>query len=295
MEKLLSDKKAIAFFVLPALLLFLLVVYYSVVQSGYYSLLSWDGIGKASFVGLKNYVNLFVNNTDGFTRAIYNSIILAVLTVGIQLPLALFFAIVLAKHIKGETFFRTAFFIPVTISTTVIGQLWLKIYHPSYGMLNVLLDSLGLNSLSRGWLGNTSTALIACFVPIVWQYVGYHMLLLYTSIKSIPDELFEAAYTDGATNLQIAFKIIIPLIRPMLQVCTVFSVVGSLKVFDLIYVLTNGGPAHASEVPSTLMFNTIFFRNQYGYGSAMSIFIFIECLVFTVIIQKFMKREDANS
>jgi raffinose/stachyose/melibiose transport system permease protein len=229
---------------------------------------------------------LFINNVDGFPRSTINSLILAVISVCIQLPLSLFLALILARGIKGEHFFRTVYFIPVIISTVVIGQLWMKIYNPDYGAINIVLNSIGLKSLARAWLANTNTALCAVFVAMLWQYVGYHMLLMYASAKSIPTDIYEAAMIDGASESQIAFKITIPLMKPILRICIIFAVTGSFKAFDLIYVMTGGGPMHSTDVPTTLMYTTIFSRYQYGYGSAMAIFIIAECLLFTVIIQK---------
>lgn len=292
MNRVLNDKRAIMIFVLPTFLLFTLIVILPIFMSGYYSMLEWDGIGKGTFIGLKNFIDLFVNNSDGFVKAIGNSLILAFLSVFVQLPIALILALVLASGIKGEGFFRTVFFIPVIISTVVIGQLWMKVYNPDYGLLNTFLNNIGLGSLARAWLGETKTALIAAFIPSVWQYVGYHMLLMYASIKSIPDEIYEAAKIDGASAFNTAIQITIPLIRPIIKVCITFAIIGSLKVFDLVYILTNGGPVHSSEVPSTLMYNTIFNKYMYGSGSAMAIFIVLECLVLTLIVQKFFKAEE---
>lgn len=292
MEKVFSDKKAIFLFVFPTLLIFAIVILAPILISGYYSLLKWDGIGKSTFIGINNYINLFHNNSDGFSKSILNSFTLAGLSVVIQIPLSLALALILARGIKGENFYRTVYFIPVIISTVVIGQLWLKIYNADYGLLNVLLSSIGLSSLKNQWLGNTNTALIAAFVPIVWQYIGYHMLLMYASAKSISTDIYEAAKIDGASNIKIAFKITIPLIAPIIKVCIVFAIIGSFKSFDLIYILTNGGPLHASEVPSTIMYNTIFQKYMYGYGSSMSIFIIAECMIFTVAIQKLFSSKE---
>ena len=286
MDKVLKDKKAIFIFIFPSLLIFFITIILPIILSTYYSLLDWNGIGKSTFVGLKNYMNLFINNTDGFTKSVQNSFVLAILSTGIQLPLALLLALILARGVKGEGFFRTIYFIPVIISTVVIGQLWMKIYNPDYGMLNIILKNIGLGSYTKAWLADSKIALFAAFVPIVWQYIGYHMLLMYAGIKSVSPDIYEAAKIDGASEIKMATHITIPLIKPILQVCLVFAVTGSFKAFDLIYILTNGGPLHASEVPSTLMYNTIFNKYMYGYGSSMSTFIIAECLVFTLIIRK---------
>jgi raffinose/stachyose/melibiose transport system permease protein len=156
----------------------------------------------------------------------------------------------------------------------------------------MFLRNFGLENLVRDWLGDKGTALICVFIVIVWQYIGYHMLLMYSSAKSIPEDLYEAAKIDGASELTTAFKITIPLMKPILNVCVTYAIVGSLKTFDLIWVLTGGGPLKSTEVPSTLMYNTIFFKNQFGYGSAMALFIVIECLVLTVVVQKIFKSES---
>lgn len=294
MDKVLKDKKAIFIFVFPALLIFFIAIILPIILSTYYSLLNWNGIGKSIFVGLKNYMNLFVNNTDGFTKSVKNSFILAILSVVIQLPLALLLALILARGVKGESFFRTIYFIPVIISTVVIGQLWMKIYNPDYGMLNIILKNMGLERYAHAWLADPKIALFSVFLPIVWQYIGYHMLLMYAGIKSVSPDIYEAAKIDGASEFRMATQITIPLIKPILQVCVVFAVTGSFKAFDLIYILTNGGPLHASEVPSTLMYNTIFNKYMYGYGSAMSTFIIVECLVFTLIIGKLFEGRKSN-
>ncbi len=291
MERVLSNKKAICFFILPALIIFIAIIIFPIFMSGYYSTLQWDGIGKSKFIGIDNYITLFTNHEDGFIESIKNSVILAFLSVFIQLPISLALALVLSNKVRGENFYRSVYFIPVIVSTVVIGQLWMKIYHPSYGLLNTFLRNIGLDSLAKEWIGSTDTALGAVFVPVVWQYIGYHMLLMYAAINSISTDIMEAAKIDGASSIQTAFRITIPLIKPILEVCVTFAVIGSLKTFDLIYVLTGGGPVHATEVPSTLMFNTIFHKYQYGYGSSMAIFIIAECLLLTVVIQKLFRMK----
>lgn len=290
MKKVFSNKLAICLFMLPALIFFAAVIALPVIMSAGYSLTEWNGFGDMKFIGIENYKHLFVNNMDGFPLAVKNSFLFLLVSVCIQIPISLMFALILANKARGEKFFRTVFFIPVVMSTAVIGQLWSKIYHPQYGILNVFLEKIGLESLSHAWLAEKGTVLLAVFIPILWQYVGYHMLLLYAAIKNISPDIYESAQIDGASKFQIARKITIPLILPMMQVSLIFSVTGALKVFDLIYILTNGGPAGASEVPSTLMVRTIFKSYQYGYGSAMAVFIIAECFLFTAIVKFIFKK-----
>ncbi len=292
MDKIRRNKLAILLFVLPAAVLFVGIIIIPIVMSTIYSFQNWDGMTTPEFIGFKNYIELFTSKSAGFPKTIGNAFLFAALSVFIQLPVALGLALLLSKGLKGERFFVTVFFIPVLMSTVVIGQLWTKIYNPEYGIINVALSALGLDSLRTTWLGEQSTALIAVFIPMLWQYVGYHMLLMYAGIKSISPDVIEAAKIDGANYWQISTRIIVPLIKPVIKICVIFAVTGSLKAFDLIYVLTGGGPAHASEVPSTLMVSMIFTRNRYGFGSAIAVFIIFLCFFFAILIKKCFKTED---
>lgn len=292
MKKMASNKLVILAFLLPALILFLGVLIAPIIMSGYYSFFNWDGFTQKVFIGIKNYKELFTSNSIGFMKALGNAMLLAAISVMFQLPLALWFALKLGSGLKGERFFVSVYFMPVLISTVVIGQLWLKIYNPDYGILNVFLRAVGLESWTRIWLGDKSTALLACFIPTVWQYVGYHMLLMYAGVKSVPQELREAAMLDGASASQVDWHIVIPYIKPILKVSMIFSVTGSLKSFDLIYVLTNGGPVHSTEVPSTLMISMLFLRNRYGMGSTIAVMLILLCFAFALIIGAIFKEED---
>jgi len=291
-NRVLSNKKAVLIFLFPALFLFFIIIVVPIFMSVFYSLTEWDGIGKQMFTGLDNYRKLFHNNGDGFWRAVKNSLIFAVGSVFIQLPISLILALLLARGVKGEQFYVRVYFIPVLISTVVIGQLWLKIYNPQYGLLNTILNTIGLGRFTGNWLGDTKKVIFAVIVPVLWQYIGYHMLLMYASARSISEEVFEAARIDGANGIQMAFRITIPLMKPILKVCATFAVVGSLKNFDLVYVMTGGGPAGASQLPSTLMVETIFSRNMYGYGSSMAIFIILECYIFAWLIRKAFRDNE---
>ena len=292
MNRVLSNKKAVFIFLFPALILFLTIIRVPIFMSMTYSLTEWDGIGKKVFTGFDNYKELFLTNSDGFWRAVKNSLIFAAGSVFVQLPISLILALILARGVKGERFYVSVYFIPVLISTVVIGQLWMKIYNPQYGLLNTVLRSMGLDKLAGNWLGDTKKVIFAVIVPVLWQYIGYHMLLMYASVRSISEEIFEAARIDGANGIQTALHITIPLMKPILKVCVTFAVVGSLKNFDLVYVMTDGGPAGASQLPSTLMVETIFSRNMYGYGSSMAIFIILECFLFAWLIRKAFRDNE---
>ena len=291
MKRPFSYKLNIFLFLLPALFLFLAILIAPIIMSAYYSLTDWNGLGTPEFIGLANYKEMFTSRSINIGRALWNSGLLALLSVFIQLPFALLLALKLAQHVPGERWYLAIYFMPVLISSVVIGQLWIKIYNPEYGVLNTLLRSMGLESWTRIWLGDKNTAMGACLVPILWQYVGYHMLLMYAGIKGMPADLSEAAMLDGCTPGQVSWYITIPYIRPILRVSVIFAVTGSLKSFDMIYVLTNGGPMHATELPSTLMINLLFLRNRYGMGSAIAVMLIVLCFLFAMLINFAFKEE----
>jgi raffinose/stachyose/melibiose transport system permease protein len=172
--------------------------------------------------------------------------------------------------------------------------LWRKIYNPDYGILNAVLQLIGIGDKMPlgGWLGNEASALWCVFIPTLWQYVGYHMLLMYAGVRSVSPELREAAKLDGATDGQVDWYVVIPSIKPILKVSVIFAVTGSLKSFDLIYVLTKGGPYHATEVPSTLMISMLFERNRYGMGSTIAVLMIALCFAFAILITAAFKERE---
>lgn len=288
MEKALRSKRAICFFIFPALFWFLAIVLIPVVQSVYYSFLEWDGFTDAVWVGIENYIEIFQDHL--FWKGVGNALLLAAGSVFIQLPLAMILALVLVSGVKGERFYRTVYFVPVLVSSTILSQLWIKVYHPRYGLLNTMLDNLHLEQFKHEWLGDVSTALIAVLIPMIWQYIGYHMLLFYSAAKSISPDIIEAAKVDGANNFQTSIQVILPQIIPMIRASTIFAIIGSLKSFDLIYILTAGGPLHATEVPTYQMYTYIFTNRDYGTASAIAVFLIIECLILTFVVQKIFDK-----
>ena len=310
MKKTLSYKLNIFVFLLPALLLFVGILIAPIVMSVIYSLHDFKSIagGDMKYVGLQNYVELFSRqlandkgamfaNVNYMGDALINSLILGALSVFIQLPIALIIALKLSKGIRGERAYLSIFFMPVLISTVIIGQLWMNIYETN-GLLNSALDALGVKTqlfawitshihstkmpFQGGWTGYKETALIAAFIPILWQYVGYHMLLMYAGIKGVPADLLEAASLDGCTEGQVNRFIVIPYIKPILRVCVIFAVTGSLKSFDLIYTLMKD--TRKAELPSTLMYKLTFLNNRYGMGSAIAVVLIVLCFAFALLI-----------
>ncbi|MEI0735891.1 sugar ABC transporter permease [Paenibacillus sp. JTLBN-2024] len=288
MDKVMSNKKMIALYVLPALLLILAIVYIPIVLTAYYGLNEWNGIGRMKFVGLDNYAELLGDRT--FWNSAWHSLLLAVFSCA-SLLVYLAIAMVLAARIKGANLFRKIYLIPMLLSSVAIAQLWLRIYHPSNGIVNSLLESLGFAN-PPAWLSEPKLVLFALFVPILWQYAGFYILIYYAALKNIPSSLEEAAKIDGANSWQIAWKIKLPLAMEVIKVTIVLAAVGSLKYFDLIYVMTDGGPNGSSEVMASYMYHTAFRAYDFGYGSAIGFFLLVICLVVTWIIRKLTATKD---
>lgn len=288
MDKVMSNKKIIALYVLPSLLLILAIVYIPIVLTGYYGLNQWNGIGAMKFIGLDNYQALIKDKM--FWNSAGHSLLLAVFS-ALSLILYLVIAMVLSAKLKGVNFFRKIYLIPMLLSSVAIAQLWLKIFHPTNGILNSLLESIGVAN-PPAWLAEPSIVLFALFIPILWQYAGFYILIYYAALKNIPNSLEEAAKIDGANAFQIAYKIKLPLAMEVIKVTIVLAIVGSLKYFDLIYVMTDGGPNGSSEVMASYMYHQAFRAYDFGYGSAIGFFLLIICLIVTWIIRKLTATKD---
>ena len=288
MDKVLSDKRIIALYVLPSLLLVLGLIYIPIVLTGYYGLTKWDGIGAKQFIGLDNYLELMGDRL--FWESAFHSLLLAVFS-ALSLLIYLAVALLLAGRIKGSNLLRKIYLVPMLLSSVAIAQLWLKIYHPTNGILTSALEFIGFTN-TPAWLAEPAYVLPALFVPILWQYAGFYILIYYSALKNIPSSLEEAARIDGANPLQIALRIKVPLIAEVFKVTVVLAVVGSLKYFDLIYVMTNGGPNGASEVMASYMYRIAFKGFNFGYGSAIGFFLLLICLVVTWLIRKWTAAKE---
>lgn len=288
MNKVLSNKKVIALYITPALFLVLALIYVPIIQTGYYGLMKWNGIGEMDFIGLKNYKVLMKDAL--FWKSAMHSFLLALFS-ALSLIGYLFISIILASKIKGADLLRKIYLIPMLLASVAIAQLWMKIYHPSNGMLNTLLIAIGIED-PPAWLADANLALYAIIIPIIWQYAGFYILIYYAALKNIPESLVEAARIDGASPWQIALKIKLPLIMNVIKVTIVLAVVGSLKYFDLIYVMTGGGPNGASEVMASYMYQKAFKGFDFGYASAIGFFLLVICLFVTYLIRRFTAANE---
>ncbi|NWL86562.1 sugar ABC transporter permease [Paenibacillus sp. 79R4] len=291
MQTLKGTKLAIFFGLFPALLIYLGIAIVPIGLSLYYSVMNWNGIGSMTFVGFDNYVQILSNST--FWLSVKNNVIIMVTGLIGQLPIGLLLAILLNRGLKGSGFFRTIGFMPVVISSVMVSLIWGMIYNTEYGMLNNLLGFIGLEGWQQNWLGDVKWSMLSISIAYIWQNCGLYMVIFLAALQNIPDEVNEAAELDGATGFKRTMRITIPMIRGTIMVCVVYSISNSFRVFDLIQILTGGGPAHQTEVMTIYMYNSAFMNMRYGYGSAVSILILLFSLVVITLINRLAGEKDA--
>jgi raffinose/stachyose/melibiose transport system permease protein len=287
-----QDNLTIVLFLLPALVLFLIFVIYPIFQSIYYSLFNWKGFGPAvDFVGLKNFVNILSDKV--FLLALRNVLFIIVFSLVIQLPLSLALAVLVGRDLPGRVIFRTIFFLPYVLSEVIAAIMWLFLFNPDpeRGFINAVLV-LFPGAKAQPWLGNTDTVLLALFVVLTWKYFGFHMLLYLTGLQNIPTEIEEAGRIDGASSFQNFFYITLPLLSSTIHTSVYLSVLGSTQQFILVWIMTKGGPVNASETLATYMYRFGFVRFQLGYGSAVAIYMFLICLIFSLIYLRLTRKPD---
>ncbi|WP_319561416.1 sugar ABC transporter permease [Marispirochaeta sp.] len=292
MNSVLSSKKYIIFFVGPAFILFLLFGLVPIVFNITLSFFKTNLMSPPVFVCFRNFTNLF--NDPIFIRSLKNNLMMVAGSLLAHLPLALFLGTIIFHKIKGAKFFQSVFFLPSVIMGAAIGLTWSFIYNSEFGIVNSILKLLNLTQFTRGWLSEESTVIMAIIVVVMWQYVGYHMVIQIAAMRNIPGSLYEAAAIDGATKWDQFRLITFPLIRRILKIDAVLIITGSLKYFDLIFVMTGGGPNHASEVLSTYMFYQGFRTIKYGYASTIGTILLLLCILaiaFSNIIFKSEKYE----
>lgn len=292
MKNVLGNKKAIALFVLPALVLYSIIVMLPVVWSAYYSFFEGTPGLKWGFAGLKNYARLFTDNNfkDALVVNLKYIAIVMIGQVGLGLCLALFFRFWLRSF---KNVVRTLVFFPVVLPTVAVGQLFVKIYEiqPNYGLLNSILANIGLKDLVQPWIGQASTALGSLCAMDIWVAMGFYSVIFYGALLDIPGDVIEAASIDGCNSWNLFKSILVPLLRPIIITCLVFSFTGTVKMFESSLALTGGGPGNATKSLSMYMYNVSFSYSKVGYGSVIAVFIFLLCVVGSAVINRFDKRE----
>ena len=278
-----SQKRAFLYAV-PGVALVLVFVYYPLLLTFYYSFYRWNAFSPVrTFIGFENFTRMF---SDPVIRiALINNTLFAVISVIFQCGLGLVLAAVLENKMfsKFQTFFRTVYFMPVVVSFAVIGILWQLALHPMLGIVNPFLNLIGLGAFTQDWLGQSSTAMLSIIFVSQWQNIGYIMLLFIVAIQKIPADYYESAAIDGATGIKGFFYVTVPLVREMILVTTVITIIGAYRVFDEVFIMTEGGPGFSSQTLATYMFRSGFRTDEMGYASAIAILMFSVLLVLTVI------------
>jgi ABC-type sugar transport system permease subunit len=278
-------------FVGPALLVLCAFIVYPALYSFLLSFHEWNGFTPqwGDFVGLENYATLFRDAI--FWKATINSILFVVVRTPLEVGIAFGLALLLNQSIRGRSFLRTMFFVPVVMSLIVVTILFQRILEGNVGLLNTFLRSVGLDTVTRMWLGDPSTALPVVILISVWKNVGFSLVILLAGLQGLPSEVLEAARCDGADRRQLTLKVVVPLMKPIIAIATVLSIIGGLKVFDLVYILTRGGPVYATEVFATMLYREAFDLNEMGVASALAV-IMVLVIMGTSRIQTLLLRES---
>jgi raffinose/stachyose/melibiose transport system permease protein len=277
------------YFVLPALLLYVIFFLFPFFRSIYLSMTDWNGVTTPVFTGLENYQRLLGDPLMWFS--LKNNLVWVIIGTAVPIALGLLLSVLLWTGTKGGLFFRTIYFLPVVVSPVIIGVIWGWIYNPIFGILNRALNNLGLGQLAKGWLGDPATALYAVLVAAIWSYVGFCVVVLFAGLQKVDTQLIDAAKIDGANAWTRFRHVIIPQLGSVLTMVIVYTVIGGFNVFDLVFIMTRGGPANASELIATYTYKKSFMENDVGYGAALSMVMTMIALVAAVVTLR-LRREE---
>ncbi len=279
-------------FLLPPLIVYGIFYLLPFAQAFVYSLFDWSGYSRQmTFVGLDNFKEAFQDKI--VWKALGNNFFFLFWCTLVTFALSFFFAVCFTRlKIKGTGFFRIVYFFPNTLSIVVVGVLWMFIFNPSFGLLNGVLDFLGLSSLIQDWLGDKKVVMAALVAPQSWMYIGFYMVLFISAIQSVPEDYYEAATLDGAGQWRQLVHVTVPLIWGTFRTALIHFVVNAFeKTFALVRVVTAGGPNHASEVMTTYLYDQAFKFGHYGYGSAIGVILFAVIALMSLLVMKLTKRE----
>lgn len=293
-------KHLVHLFLLPAVLLYGTFQLYPLISAALNSFYSFNGFDRQSFIGLENFITLFTEkpHNEFFFNAISHNWIYFFVTVITQLIISLILALIIHSKIKGKEFFKSVFFLPKLLSVIVIGFLFSLILNPTRGALNSLLEGIGLEALTKPWLGDMSTALLSIIFVDSWASIGFSMLIFLAGLQAIDNEIFEAARIDGANSFTVLMKITLPMLGPALMIMTVLVFIGSFETFEYVFAMqgSSGGPYYSTDVLTTffyrLAFGTVDGGQAIGLGSAVAVVLFIIIGIATSIILFFFKLKD---
>jgi raffinose/stachyose/melibiose transport system permease protein len=280
---------AIVLFLPPALLLFTIFVVLPIAEAAWYSGFNWNGFGRpTNWVGWRNYLAVF--DTRAFWLALRNNGLIIVVSLLIQLPLALSLAIMLAERFRGSVALRMLFFMPYVLAEIATGLIFSFVYDGDYGLLAAIYRLFGAEAPHL--LAMTQTSMAAILVVIVWKYFGFHMMLFIAALQGMDRNLIEAARIDGATRGQQIRFIVIPMLYPTIRLSVFFAIVGSLQLFDLVMPLTRGGPADSSQTMVSFLYTHGVTRMRVGYGSAIGVILFVICVTVAFTYKRWFMRDE---
>jgi len=276
-------------FVAPALLFFLAFIVYPIVFNVGISFFTWRGIGaKFTYVGLGNYLRFFTSPIT--SRVGRNTGLLLAVMVPAHIAVGLIVAYLLNLRVRLTAIYRILFFIPLVIPGVVTASVFGMLLEPSFGVLNTLLRSLRLGILARNWLGDTTLVIWSIIVVTSWSFVGYAMVVYLGGLQGIPDEIREAAVLDGTNEPQMFLFVVFPLLKGCHATLVILGVLGVFRFFDIVWILTEGGPAQTSEVPATLIYRSAMMESQTGYAGAISVVVLITCIFLAVLLLGSFRR-----
>lgn len=275
----------------PGLAVYAFVIILPLFTAFIYSLTDWSLGPAKNFVGIQNYITLVKDDT--FWSSLKHNLIIVLANVTIQMALAFLLTVLFSsKATKAQGFHRTVIFLPVVLSAVVVGYIWQMIYSNNYGILNLLLRWLGLERLIVPWLDDPKVVLASVTVPLIWQYIGVPLIIFMSAVQGIPKDIYEVCELDGVTGVKKALYITFPLIKDSIKVAIMLSIASNMLVFTHINVMTGGGPGTSSMVLAQYAYNVSFVRMQYGYGSAISIGIFVISFALVIIFRKLTEVKE---
>lgn len=275
----------------PPLAVFALIVVWPLLDSFFYSFTNWNGFDpKYKFIGFDNFRKVFTDPL--FFNAAINTLIWIVAAILLPTLMGLVLALLLDSSVRGSSIFKSIFYLPICLSSIVVGQIWTWIYQQDWGLLNTVLTLTWGEPVHFAWLARPLTALYSVILAWSWQQTGLAMVIFLAGLTSIPPELNEAAEIEGATRLQRIRHVVLPLLRPATVVVVALMVINSLKGFEILYIMTGGGPFHSSDTLAMHMYNESFKKYLMGYGSAISVVLFIITLSIIVIYFRQLRKVD---
>ncbi|MDQ0875962.1 ABC-type sugar transport system permease subunit [Paenibacillus sp. V4I3] len=290
MNKYYSTKVSIFVFSAPALILFSVFCVYPLLPEIWMSLNNHDGFRTLGFVGLDNYKEILASTS--FWTAHKNTYLIVGISVFLGLPLSLMFALFMdVQTPKLRRFFKTSAMLPAILSVTVVAEMWISFYEPTWGLFNSILRSIGLEAWTHSWLTEKNTVMPSIGLTFLWQYIGLNAMLFYTGIKTIPKNYYEAALIDGASFAQVCLRITIPLLQDVTKYVLILSTLGSMAFYSQVRVMTAGGPGDLSRTVIYQMYYVAFETSEFGKGTAIAVVFILECLFISFLIQRFVARE----